>query len=169
MNTARSQAHATAPRARLNVRVAAKVAEQLDALARREHRTQADIVETALLSLLSPDAIDKRDAIVTRRLDRQARQLEALQQELMVGTESLALFIRYFLTVTPALPESQQTAARSKGAERFAAFTDNLSRRLGDGKRLLGELHRDVRPGMDEFRSGDEIVASTSGADHATA
>ena len=122
------QADAAPPRVRLNVRVAAKVAEQLDTLARRERRTQADVVETALLSLMSPDAIDRRDAIVTRRLDRQARQLEALQQELIVGTESLALFIRYFMSVTPALPESQQTAARAKGTERFTAFTENLSR-----------------------------------------
>src|ERR1700689_2423079 len=99
------QGDAAPPRVRLNVRVAAKVPEQLDTLVRRERRTQADIVETALLSLVSPDAIDRRDAIVTRRLDRQARQLEALQQELIVGTESLALFIRYFMSVTPALPE----------------------------------------------------------------
>ncbi len=158
---------ASAPRVRLNVRVAAEVADRLDTLARREHRTQADIVETALLSLLSPDSIDKRDAIVTRRLDRQSRQLEALQQELLVGTESLALFIRYFLTVTPALPESQQSAARSKGAERFAAFIDNLSRRLGEGKRSLGDLHLDLRPGADAFRTSDEIGVPPAERGHA--
>jgi hypothetical protein len=157
-----------APRVRLNVRVAAGVAEQLDALARREKRTQADIVETALLSLLSPDAVDKRDAIVTRRLDRQARQLETLQQELIVGTETLALFVRYFLIVTPALPESQQIAARAKGTERFAAFVDNLGRRLGEGKRLLGDLHLETRPGADEFRTSEEIGASTLETGHAT-
>ena len=163
------QADAAPPRVRLNVRVAAKVAEQLDTLARRERRTQADIVETALLSLMSPDAIDRRDAIVTRRLDRQARQLEALQQELIVGTESLALFIRYFMSVTPALPESQQTAARAKGTERFTAFTENLSRRFGEGKRLLGDLHLDIRPSLEEFRSSDEIGPATSGTADAAA
>lgn len=160
---------AKAPRVRLNVRIAAELAEQLDALVRRERRTQADIVETALLSLFSPDSIDRRDAIVTRRLDRQARQIEAMRQELIVGTESLALYIRYFLTVTPALPESQQKAARAKGAERFAAFTENLGRRLGEGKRLLGDLHLDTQPTADQFHMTDEAEIAIPENGHAAA
>ena len=121
-----------------------------------------------MLSLFSPDSIDRREAAITRRLDRQARQLEALYQELIVATESLALFIRYFMSVTPALPKSQKTGARTKGAERFAAFTENLSRRLGEGKRLLGDLHLDIRPATNEFSNG-ETRATAPEADHATA
>ena len=156
-------------RRRINVFVAPEVGTQLVEISQKNRRTQSDIVEAALLSLFSPDSVDRREAAITRRLDRQARQLEALYQELIVATESLALFIRYFMSVTPALPESQKTAARTKGAERFAAFTENLGRRLGEGKRLLGDLHPEFRPGANEFSNGGQTQATAPEADHATA
>jgi hypothetical protein len=158
-----------APRIRLNVRVAADVGRCLDALAKRERRMQSDLVEAALLSFLSPDATDKRDAAVTRRLDRQSRQLQTLHHDLAIITETLALFIRYFMSVTPGLPESQQAAARAKGAERFAAFVDTLGKRLSEGKPLLGDLHLNVRPTVDDFRSADEIADAGPENRHATA
>lgn len=145
------------PRVRLNVRVAAATADQLGALASRERRTQADIVETALLSLFTPDATDRRDAAMIRRLDRQSRQIEALQTDLGIAHETVALFIRFFFSVTPALPDSQQDAARAKGSERFAAFVDTLAKRLVEGKTLLHDLHMDIRPAADAFWNGDEV------------
>lgn len=150
-----STAPAKAPRHRINVRVAGAVGAELVAMAQRHRRSQADIVEAALASLFSPDSTDRRDAVLTRRLDRQSQQIEALQHELAVTLETLALFIRYVMSVTPSLPESQQAAARAKGAERFGAFVDTLSRRLAEGKPLLGDLHLTVRPTAEEFRSGE--------------
>ncbi len=158
-----------APRIRLNVRVAADVGRRLDALAKRERRMQSDLVEAALLSFLSPDATDKRDAAITRRLDRQSRQLERLHHDFAIITETLALFIRYFMSVTPGLPESQQAAARAKGSERFAAFVDTLGKRLSEGKPLLGDLHLNIRPTADEFRSTDEIAGIGPEGRHAAA
>ena len=160
---------AAAPRMRLNIRVAADVGNRLGALAKRERRLQSDLVEAALLSFLSPDAADKRDAATTRRLDRQSRQLEALHHDLTILTETLALFIRYFMSVTPVLPESQQATARAKGAERFAAFVDTLGKRLSEGKPLLGDLHASIRPAADEFRSADEIAGIGPEDRHAAA
>src|SRR5258708_33266703 len=79
------------PRIRLNVRVAADVGRRLDALAKRERRLQSDLVEAALLSFLSPDATDKRDAAMTRRLDRQSRPPRTLHPDPANVTRSLAL------------------------------------------------------------------------------
>lgn len=160
---------AAAPRMRLNIRVAADVGNRLGALAKRERRMQSDLVETALFSFLSPDATDKRDAAMTRRLDRQSRQLETLRHDLAILTETLALFIRYFMSVMPALPESQQAAARAKGAERFAAFVDTLGKRLSEGKPLLGDLHVNIRPTVDDFRSAEEIAGAAPEDRHAAA
>jgi hypothetical protein len=140
----------TAPRIRLNVRVAADVGRRLDALAKREQRMQCD-------------------AAITRRLDRQSRQLETLHHDLAIVTETLALFIRYFMSVTPGLPESQQAAARAKGSERFAAFVETLGKRLSEGKPLLGDLHLNIRPTAEDFRSADEIAGIGPEDRHAAA
>ena len=43
--------------------------------------------------------------------------------------ESLALFVRYQLTVTAPLPEADQ-AARAVGRDRFQAFVDQVGRTL---------------------------------------
>lgn len=156
-------------RIRLNVRVAADVGKRLDTLAKRERRMQSDLVEAALLSFLSPDAADKRDTAMIRRLDRQSRQLETLHHDLAILTETLALFVRYFMSVTPALPESQQAAARAKGAERFTAFIDTLAKRLTEGKPLLGDLHLNIRPTAEDFRNADEIIGIGPENRHAAA
>jgi hypothetical protein len=54
------------------------------------------------------------------------------------------LFVRFWLTATPALPEQAQAAARAKGAERYHGFIEALGRRLAKGPRLLREVSVDV-------------------------
>jgi hypothetical protein len=46
------------------------------------------------------------------------------------STETLALFVRYFLTITPPLPQSEQEPARLLGKERFQVFVAQVGRRL---------------------------------------
>jgi hypothetical protein len=50
--------------------------------------------------------------------------------------ESLALFVRYQLTVTAPLPEPDQ-AARAVGRDRFQAFVDQVGRQIAGGDRTL--------------------------------
>ena len=47
--------------------------------------------------------------------------MNRLERDLGIATETLALFVRYFLTVTPPLPNTDQDAARALGRERFDA------------------------------------------------
>jgi hypothetical protein len=82
------------------------------------------------------------------------RQGECLERDLWVAAETLALFIRFWLTVTTPLPEGAQAAAQAKGRERFDAFLQTVGRRLAKGKSVLRELSFDglsngtVRPEM---------------------
>jgi hypothetical protein len=48
--------------------------------------------------------------------------LERLERNDTVTLETIALFIRFWLTSTPALPEHLSPAARAKGAERYDRF-----------------------------------------------
>ena len=89
------------------------------------------VAEAAIASYTSPDAAERQEAAIAKRLDRVNRQIERLQRDLDVSTEALALFVRFWLQVTPQLPEHQRPAARAKGAERYAAFMKALGGRLG--------------------------------------
>jgi hypothetical protein len=58
----------------------------------------------------------------------------------------LALFVRFWLTVTPPLPDTAQPAAQAKGRERYEGFVEALGRRLAKGQSLAREISEDVIP-----------------------
>ena len=110
----------------------------------RQGKSKSLIAEAAIASFLSPDAAERQEATFARRLDRMVRQMERLERDVGIAVESLALFVRFWLTATPALPEQAQAAARAKGAERYHAFIEALGRRLSKGPTLLHEVSVDV-------------------------
>lgn len=117
-------------------RLSRETADQLADYAIRKRASQAEIVEAALLSFLSPDGPERMEAAFSRRIDRVLRQLEHLDRNVEVGNEALALFERFWLTVTPPLPDTATAAAQAKGKERYDAFVRALARRLDSGERL---------------------------------
>jgi len=120
------------------------LAAQLADYAHRKRVPQALIVETALLSHLSPDSSERMEAALGRRLDRLTRQLERLERHSTISNEALALFVRFWLTVTPPLPDTAQPAAQAKGRERYEGFVEALGRRLAKGQTLAQEISQDV-------------------------
>ena len=75
----------------------------LDAFAKRRAQPKSLVAEAAIASFLSPDDSDRREAAIAKRLDRIARVLERLERNDTVTLETVALFIRFWLTSTPAL------------------------------------------------------------------
>lgn len=112
------------------------VAEQLVDLAIRRRVSRAQIVEAALTSFLSPDGSERMEAAFSRRIDRVLRKLEELGHSVEVGNEALALFVRFWLTATPQLPDGAASAAQAKGKERYDSFVRALARRLDGSERL---------------------------------
>ena len=110
----------------------------------RRGKSKSLIAEAAIASFLSPDAAERQEATLARRLDRLVRQMERLERDAGITVETLAIFVRFWLTATPALPEQAQAAARAKGAERYHAFIEALGRRLVKGPTLLREVSVDV-------------------------
>jgi predicted transcriptional regulator len=109
------------------------LAGQLADYADRKRVPQALVVETALSSYLSPDNSERMEAALGRRLDRLTRQVERLERHITISNEALALFVRFWLTVTPPLPDTAQPAAQAKGRERYEGFVEALGRRLAKG------------------------------------
>lgn len=140
-------------RTRYSVRLPDEMLKELDDFAERRRVPRAIIVETALASYLSPDGADQLETALARRLDRMSRELERLQRHSAITNETLALFIRFWLTHTPPLPDTAQAAAQAKGRERYEGFVEALGRRIARGKSLLDEITREidsVEPGKRE-------------------
>lgn len=112
------------------------VAEQLAEFAIRRRVSRAEIVEAALASFLSPDGSERMEAAFSRRIDRVLRKLEELDHSVEVGNEALALFVRFWLTATPQVPDASASAAQAKGKERYDGFVQALARRLSGSERI---------------------------------
>lgn len=112
----------------------------LDRLARKPGASKSGIVADALRTYLARGATSEVDAVLKVRLDRFSRALGRVERNQEILLETLALYVRWQLTVTTPLPESQQAAARAAGEARFQSFIDQLSRRLAAGRGVGREL-----------------------------
>lgn len=135
-------------RNRMNVYFPPAMLKDIEELAARRKLSRSAVVEAAVASFLSPDGADRREAAFTRRLDRLSRQVQRLERDLGITAETIALFIRFWLTITPPLPGEAQAAAQAKGRERFEGFIETLGRRLQKGQSFLREIPDDVAPGQ---------------------
>jgi hypothetical protein len=148
---------------RLNLYFAPDLLKQVDELAVRKRLSKSQIVEAAVASFLSPDAADRHEAVFVRRLDRLSRQLERLERDHTIAIEALALFVRFWLSVTPPLPDSAQAAAKAQGLQRYEGFIETLGRRLAKGGRLIREVSQEIYP---EMRNGGfSATADADGTD----
>ena len=129
----------------LSIYIDPPLAAALDDLTTRRRVSKSQIVEAAVASFLSPDGPDQAEAAIVRRLDRLTRVLERLERDQEIAGEALALFVRFWLTTTPPLPDEAQSAAKATGKERYGGFVKTLARRLEKGSTLTRELSRDTR------------------------
>ena len=116
----------------------------LDAFATERRKPRSLVIEAAIRALLTPDDADRREAAIAKRLDRIVRVLERLERNDGVTLEALAMFVRYWLTATPSLPEQTSATARQKGGERYDRFMEALGRRLASGPSVLKEVAIDM-------------------------
>ena len=87
---------------------------------------------------------ERQEAAIAKRLDQLDRHMTRLERDMGISVETLAVFVRFWLTTTPALPEPAAQAARAKAGERYDAFVSALGRRLAKGPNLRQEVSEDV-------------------------
>ena len=110
--------------------------------ARQRGTTKTEVMEAALTTLLLPQDQDRAEALLIRRLDRLGRLLERLEWHTDLTNETLALFVRHWLTSTAPLPDDALAAAQATGKRRWEGFVDALAKRMDGGAKLAAELSR---------------------------
>lgn len=116
------------------------VSQRLELAAKRPGTNKSAIVDAALDRFLNPERDTTGDAALIRRLDRMNRQFDRIDRDLSVMAETIALFVRYYLTITPPLPSGDQDAARALGRERFEMFVAQVGKRVASGGRLVADV-----------------------------
>lgn len=140
----------TSSRIKYTIRLPADLTRRLADHARARRASQTALVEAALESFLSPDGAERLEAALARRLDHLSRQLDRAAWNLDLSNETLALFIRFWLTSTAPLPDTAMKAAQAMGKERWERFIDSLTKRMEVGPRLRREVGIDVPPANPE-------------------
>ena len=110
------------------------LSDRLAALAAKPGASRSSILAAAVSAFLDGHAASELDRRFALRLERISDQLARIERNTHVEIESLALFIRYMLTVNAPLPEEDE-GARAIGRDRFQAFIERVGRQLASGRR----------------------------------
>ena len=158
-------------RSRLNIFLEPDHARRLGQLGAMKGVSKSAIVAAALASYLSPDGGDRREAAIAKRLDKLSRQFERLERDQTILIETVALFVRYTLTVNAPIPAAHQDAARAQGRERFRQFVDQLARHLRKGRSLVADVSEEIVPDQSRFfgLDGEESAEPETSLDGAAA
>ncbi len=109
------------------------LAQRFERLAAAPGCSKSRQLAAAVEAWLDRKGADEVEHRFAQRLDRLSRQLERIERNGHVQLESLALFVRYMLTVNPPVAEGDETA-RALGRDRFAAFVERVGRQLASGE-----------------------------------
>jgi hypothetical protein len=126
-------------RTRVSAYVSADVATRLQAAVNRQKTTKTAIIEAALARYLNPEGDTNDQVALLWRLNWMSRQLEQLDRDLRIVSETAALHARYHLAVTPPLSPAEQRSACRLGAERFEVLAAQVGRRVHLGVPLMRE------------------------------
>lgn len=122
---------------RQNLYIDRAIADALEALAARPGGNKSRLVNDALAAWLARRGTKEIDDLLKVRLDRMSRELVTIRRDGEILRESLSLFVRYQLTVTAPLPDSDK-AALAVGRDRFEAFAGQVGRQIASGQPTLG-------------------------------
>lgn len=131
-------------KSQLSVYLEPELTRTLTEYAERGGKSKSLVAEAAIACFLSPDAAERQEAALVRRLDQLVRRTERLERDVDIAVETVALVIRFWLIATPALPEQMQPAARAKGLKRYERFVEALGKRLSKGPSFLREVSMDI-------------------------
>lgn len=145
------------------MQISIELTERLEAFARLKGVHKAQIVEQALdrFLCLNGGSVDENQLL--KRLNSIENQLNRVERNLKIVNEVAALHVRYHLTVSPPLAQSEQRAACQVGFARFQVFAEQVGRRVAQDQSLLQETVNRLSTNECD-RSGDDVEICTTSA-----
>ena len=125
---------------RYTLYISRPLARRFEETARQRNGAKSALVEEALADSLKPKLLPGVEDALARRLDELTRTQNSIERDVAIVTETLSLFVRYFLTVTPPLSADEQDPARLLGRQRFEAFVAEVGRQRAGDRRLVSEV-----------------------------
>ena len=113
------------------------LSDKLEALAAKPGASKSAILADALTAWLNRRGTSELDDRFGLRLDRMSTALSRIERDGHVILETLALFVRFELSIQAPLADGDQ-AGRAIGRERFEAFVTQVGRQVAAGKRSIG-------------------------------
>lgn len=117
------------------------LSEKLDNLGRDPSTTKSAIVAKAIEAFIERRGESELDRRYGMRLDRLSRDLAHVRRDAEMILESLALFIRFSITLHAHTPVPDR-ATQAIAQERFDKFVEQVGRQIASGKRSLGKDSR---------------------------
>ena len=117
--------------------LAKPLSDRLEALAAKPGASKSAILVDALTAWLNRRGSSELDDRFGLRLDRMSTALSRIERDGHVLRETLALFVRFELSIQAPLADSDQ-AGRALAAKRFEAFVAQVGRHVAAGKRTIG-------------------------------
>lgn len=118
------------------------VSDRLEALAAKPGASKSSILADAVTAWLNRRGASELDDRFGLRLDRISTSLSRIERDGHILLETLALFVRFELSIQAPLAENDQ-AGRAMAAKRFEAFVTQVGRQIAAGRRTLGSEERD--------------------------
>lgn len=117
------------------------LSDRLEALAARPGASKSAILADAVTAWLNRRGSSELDDRFGLRLDRLTTALSRVERDSHVILETLALFIRFELSIQAPLAETDK-AGRAIAATRFEAFVSQVGRQVAAGNRTLGQTEQ---------------------------
>lgn len=115
------------------------LSDRLEALAAKPGASKSAILTDAVTAWLNRRGASELEERFAIRLDRMTQAIGRVDRDTHIILETLALFIRFELSIQTPLGENDQ-AGRALGAKRFEAFVQQVGRQVAAGGRSLGAV-----------------------------
>lgn len=122
-----------------------KLSERLTALAEKPGTTISNVIGDALRAYFECQGGDAIEDRFKTRLDTITTQLNRIERDQRIDLESLALWIRYQLTLSNPMPPGQFATLQAIGAERFQKFIEEVGRRIANGGGIGTEIVKSAK------------------------
>jgi len=113
------------------------LSDRLEALAAKPGASKSAILTDAVMAWLNRRGASELEDRFAIRLDRMTQAVGRVERDTHVTLETLALFIRFELSIQAPLGENDH-AGRALAAKRFEAFVQQVGRQVAAGRRSLG-------------------------------